>query len=199
MGALVLLGVATVLLIGLTTSRRNTLDLLNQQSELIAAAIETAVENHIDPAIDLADFVARLVESGALDLSDQDRVMDVLTGALAGTPQVGAILTWNPEFRTLGVYNDIDRNIGPILEDFPNSPDILRMLEVMAEVPGLVFGDLMYVEGNTYVNLGRALRRDGELLGYLGTGVTLQELSRLVTDVSDLFDTTAFILHGRDR
>lgn len=199
MGALVLLGIASVLTIGVITSQRNTLSLLNQQSRLIIAAMETAVQSHIDPAIDQVDFVARLIETGALDLSDSDRVMDVLTGALAGTPQVGAILTWNPDFRTLGVYNDIDRNIGPILEDFPNSPDILRFLEYMSNAPGLVFGDLMYVEGNTYVNLGRVLRRDGIRQGYLGAGVTLQELSRLVTEISDLFGITAFILHGRDR
>ncbi len=199
MGALVLLGIASVLVIGVTTSQRNTLSLLNQQSQLIVAAMETTVHSHIDPAIDQVDFVARLFESGAIDLSDRNRVQDILTGALAGTPQVGALLTWDPGFATHGVYSDIDRNIGPIFTDFPNTPDILRMLEAMGEAPDLVFGDLMYVEGNTYVNLGRALRHDGRLLGYLGTGVTLQELSRLVTEVSDLFGITAFILHGRER
>ena len=199
MGALVLLAVAAVLTIGVTTSQRNTLSLLNQQSQLIVAAMETAVRGHIDPAIDQVDFLARQVESEGLELSDSDRVLDVLTGALAGTPQVGAILTWDPEFRTLGVYSDIERNVGPILADFPNSPDILELLDYMSTAPGLVFGELMYVEGNTYVNLGRTLRRDGVRQGYLGAGVTLQELSRLVTEISDLFGITAFILHGRDR
>ena len=55
------------------------------------------------------------------------------------------------------------------------------------------------IRGERNVAGFRALRRDGRLLGYLGIGVTLQELSRLVTDVSDLFDMTAFILYGRDR
>lgn len=199
MGALVLLGVASVLAIGTATSQRNTLSLLNQQSQLIIAAMETAVENHIDPSIEQVDFIARLFESGALDLNDPDRVMDVLTGALAGTPQAGAILTWDTDYKTLGIYNTIDRNVGPILADFPNSPDILNLLDYMSTAPGLVFGDLMYVEGNTYVSLGRTLRRDGIRQGYIGTGVTLQELSRLVTEISDLFGITAFILHGRDR
>ncbi len=199
MGALVLLGVASVLAIGVATSQRNTLSLLNQQSQLIVAAMETAVENHIDPSIEQVNFIARLFETGALDLSDHDRVMDVLTGALAGTPQAGAILTWDTDYKTLGIYNDIDRNVGPILADFPNSPDILSLLDYMSTAPGLVFGDLMYVEGNTYVNLGRTLRRDGARQGFIGTGVTLQELSRLVTEISDLFGITAFILHGRER
>ena len=199
MGALVLLGVASVLAIGVATSQRNTLSLLNQQSQLIVAAMETAVENHIDPSIEQVDFIAALIESGALSLSDSEQVMDVLTGALAGTPQVGAILTWDTDYKTLGIYNDIDRNVGPILADFPNSPDILEFLNYMSNAPGMVFGDLMYVEGNTYVSIGRTLRRDGVRQGYLGAGVTLQELSRLVTEISDLFGITAFILHGRDR
>ena len=91
-GLLVVLAVATVLLIGFSASRKNTLGLLNEKSTMIVSLIETGVRGHLNPALDQATFIGRQVEAGTLDTDQSARVADVLTGACGRTADYGGRL-----------------------------------------------------------------------------------------------------------
>jgi class 3 adenylate cyclase len=57
----------------------------------------------------------------------------------------------------------------------------------------------VFTRGQTFINVGEALHRDGALIGYLVAAVSVPELSQIVTAIGDLYGMTAFILQGRDQ
>ena len=71
-GLLVVLAVALVLFIGVMSSGKNTVDLLNEKSMMIVDLMETGVRNHLDPAMNQAVFIERQVRDGLINLDDRD-------------------------------------------------------------------------------------------------------------------------------
>ncbi len=197
-GLLVFLAVATVLAVQYSASKTATFRLLNDQAEAIVQQIEFGVRHHLDPAVDQVEFVARQIESGAYDLDDTVRLTDLLTGSMAGVPQIAAIASWDVDLRPVGVRRDPDGTIQPLVADPDNQQAVQKAARELADVEGPFWGELVF-NGVTLINLRRPLRRDGELIGFLVAVITVPGLSELVTEIGDLFDATAFILYGRDR
>ncbi len=200
MGLLVLLAVAAVIAIQLSAARQNTLSLLNRMAELALERIEAGIRDHLEPAVAQTEYVAKLIEAGDYDLVDRDRLATLLEGALAGTPQVAAIAVWDPELQQLAALRSPDGRTRLVSSDQSANPEIMAATRAADDTEGAFWGDLVRSEdGNTLINLRRALRRSGSVVGYMATVIAVPELSELVTDIGDLFDTTAFILYGRDR
>ncbi len=200
-GLLVVLAVATVLLIGFSASRKNTLGLLNEKSTMIVSLIETGVRGHLNPALDQATFIGRQVEAGTLDTDQSARVADVLTGALAAAPQITAVGFWDTQQRQLVAFAAPDRIAGIQRADHGGREDIRAVGERARNADGPFWGDLVFDDGLgvTLVNLIQPLRYRDEYKGFLATVVSMPELSEFITEVGDTFDSTAFILYGSDR
>jgi adenylate cyclase len=194
---LVILAVSLVLLIGLGVGRQNTLDLLNRQAALLVDALEQGVEAHLEPARRQVRFLARVFETGEVSLADRQRVLDLLTGALAGTPQLSALITWDADHHRIGVFNERDGAYGPIPGDEETRPGIrARLDQLPAEA---TWGELVFTRGQTFINVGQSLHHDGKVIGYLVAAVSVPELSQIVTEIGDAYGMNAFILQGRDQ
>src|SRR5512145_472460 len=81
-GSLMLAAVASVLILGLVSASTNTFALLNDKADLALAGVEVRVRHQLDPAREMARFVAGLVERGDLQANDGTAMTDTLRGAL---------------------------------------------------------------------------------------------------------------------
>ena len=71
-GGLVLLGIASVLGLGIASATKNTFDLLQDKSSLRLDVIETRIRGMLDPAEALASDLALMIASGRPDPADQE-------------------------------------------------------------------------------------------------------------------------------
>ncbi|WP_282609421.1 adenylate/guanylate cyclase domain-containing protein [Pelagibius sp. Alg239-R121] len=202
MAVLVLTAVAFVLFIGLWTSQRNTIDLLNNQLELIVGSIESDVRGYLEPALAQVEFVRRRIATGAVDPSDRQRLTDLLSGSLAAAPQIEVIVYWDKDFRQLVILNDSSGQAATVIEGGRDNSEATKIKDGRARIAtGPFWDDIVFSpeSGRSYVNLVQPVRVKGEYIGFLVVGVSLAELSKYVTEVGDLFNANAFILYGRDR
>lgn len=198
MGLLVLLAVATVFGVQYSASRTNTFKFLNDKAEAIVGQIEFDIRHHLDPAANQVEFIAQQIESGAFDLDDTARLTDLMTGSLAGVPQIAAIASWDADLRQVGVRRDPDGGTRPLTTNPDDQQAVEKAARELADVEGPFWGEFFFKDV-TLINLRRPLRRNGEYIGFLVAVITVPGLSELVTETGDRFDATAFILHGRDR
>ena len=199
MAFLVLLSVVLVITIQVSASRKNTYELLREVASLIVEYMDRSLRDHLEPAQAQAAFIARQIESGGFDLQDRARLRDLLVGAVAGTPQIAALLTWDKDFRRFAVWRGPDGSTGVLEGDFSDDPLIRAASEEMESLQEAVWGELVFREGAARINLRQPLRRDGEVVGFLVVAIAVQDLSALAADLSAVLDGTAFVLQGRDR
>ncbi len=197
--ALVLISLITVIAVQWTVSRRNTIELMEGLSGLFLEYLELAVHDHLKPALELAESISRKIEDGPYELRDRERLRDLFTGALAATPQVATIRAWDKNLSYLAVAQDREGTMTVTEGDDRGKPFANSTAPQMENAAGPAWGDLVARPPEVYVNLRWPIRKQGEYLGFMASGITVDELSRLTTDLSEYFDTTAFILHGREQ
>jgi adenylate cyclase len=190
-GGLMFLAVASTLAISLYANWRNTTELLQDKSRLLLGSLIEHTERFLDPASVQADFVADLIERGELDPRDQDRLLDTLRSVLASTPQVHALVFFDPHgwqavaARHRGrIQLAVERWTGD-----PQAADLMRRAEEHRSAAAY-WGSPVYVRpAGTVLNLRRPVLRDSAFLGIAVAVVRVAELPR-VSEVGDpvLFD-----------
>lgn len=198
---LVVLAVAAVLAIGFSTGRQNTLGLLNDKSLMIVSLIEGAVRNHLDPALQKAQFIQRQAEAGTFDPTDRDELVPFLAGTLAVAPQITAVVFWDPDLReTLAILEE-DGSVKIQRQHRSTDPAVLVLEPVVRKTDSPFWGALYYSQqtSTTFLNLIQPLWRDGTYLGFVAVVLSTRELSDFMSRVGERFDGTAYILYGDDR
>ncbi|MCM0021821.1 MAG: cache domain-containing protein, partial [Tagaea sp.] len=199
MAGLVSVALAVVLSIQVFVGGAATSALFREKGDLLIELVSSQVREQLDPASAQLSFLAEVLgKSGAA--YDAERLKDLLTGALAGTPDIfgvvfvpakGPATVVNrgadaPEILSLDV--DTDRNLS-------------RALEEGASRQTGWWGELVYarrLEG-AIVNRRHPVWRDGQYVGLLGAVVPLRQLSAIVErSVAGEYAGTPFILYGND-
>lgn len=197
-GSLMLLAVASVLVLGLVSAGRNTFALLNDKADLALAGVEVRVRHQLDPARDMARFIAGLIERGELDPADSQALQVTLRGALAGAPDVTGIAFFHPD-RT-GVHADRIGNTPQTgLEDLRGETEVAPELLNGADRTTAVWADPLWSReaGTSFVTLFQPVRRDGRYLGQVVVGVSLGDLSRFLSTLYVEQGVNAFVLFDR--
>jgi adenylate cyclase len=198
MGLLIVAAVAAVLTIQWRVSRDTTFELINEKAERMLDTLETGIRGDLDPAVDLADYVARRIEDGTVPLTDRSRLTELLIGSLAAAPQIEFIVTFDLNHVKFGVLRPGDGTPEVIQGNESGNPVVRAALRELAAASGPFWGELVDDNGVALINLRRPLRRGGKLLGFLAAGISVPRFSELVTRSGDLFGGTAFVLYGRD-
>ena len=195
--ALILLSVGTVLFITAGANFRNTLELLQDSGRLTMANLETRLRDYVDPAEELAEYVARLVKDGHIDLADKKQLRDTLLGTLGPSPQVSGVAIWDHEERPVVVLEDLDGTIQTIRTGTV-PPRIRKQLALLEdEVPKApTWTKPGSIDGTTYINMQTALYHNDQFAGSFATGINVENLSILVREASGALNMTAFILYG---
>ncbi len=129
---LVLLSVGSVLGTGVWLAARNTLSLLSENGNRNLADTVGRIELHLRPAEDKARFIARQIAEGSIDPHDRATFGLLLTGALAGVPQIRSVSFFDPNLKTFVAARLGDGNLG--LGELDHSQDP-RFHEFLAEMP----------------------------------------------------------------
>lgn len=201
---LVLVAVVVVLGLGLVSGARNTMALLRDKSELFVSSIVQRVRSHLEPAERQLEFIENLVAERALDPTDQDRMVTMMTGSLAAAPQISAILFMNKERQTF--------IIGRVPGKPPSKVRFFRRNDSRDEVmnqaydqtkvqKGVIWGDPVWRElpQETMLNLLIGLQRDGQFLGVLIAAVSVRRLSNYLSHLAPVSGASAFVLYNKNR
>lgn len=206
-GTLVLLAVLAVLALQVRANVKNTLDLLNDKAQFILKSVERDVASHLNPVREQVEFIARQIEDGAYDITDRKQLGTLLTGALAPLPQVDRIVVVDPNRRAFGIRRNPDHKTEVIERIIEAQPIDTEAHQNLMTTKGIIWGRLVHRNGETFLTVQRALRRDGNIIGFIGAGVSTTELSRVADETGALLSQptgnngskqlyTAFILYG---
>jgi adenylate cyclase len=197
-GGLTAIAVGTVLFVSVSTSIRNTLELMRNRAELTISAVERGVFDHMEPARDLIADLSRRVTEGKLDISDRSSVAEVLSGALASAPQIGGVVVWQASGSGLWVDRHSD-GIHVETEPSPDRAELVDFLSRAEKMKGVQWGAPYYREGATYITIASPLFRDGAYVGAIAAGVSVVALSNFVRHELTNSAVTAFVLYGPDK
>ena len=196
-GGLVLVAVAAVLVTQLISSRNSVVGLMNQSIQEAFSAIEIALEAHLLPAVDQLEFLGRHIENNNYDLEDREALRHLFVGALAATPQIEAVMLVQSDLKMLRVSQTQDRALEVRTTPRSDPASLRAVIEKVEASDGVRWYELVHLDGTTYLNLRRPIRRDGEYLGFLASLVSMPQLSQFMTDIGDDREATVFILQGR--
>ena len=197
-GGLVVVAVMTVLVTQLLAGRANVTDLVNRNIREAFEAIEVSLAAHLDPAAAQIEFLGRQIELGRYKTDDPARLRDLLTGALAATPQIEGIVFTGRDLSFLYVRQTPEGGIEILTKPKIGQEQLRAISDQVQRTEGAAWHELVHAVGRTYLNLRRPLRRDGTYLGFLAVLVSMPELSQIVADIGDTNESTAFILYGSD-
>jgi adenylate cyclase len=197
-GGLVLAAVIAVLVTQLVTSRTSVVALTHQNIREAFGAIEIALEAHLLPAVDQIDFLGRQIESGDFPAGDRERLQALLVGGLAATPQIAAVVLVATDLSVLSVQQGEDRALEIKTEPASSTERLRRQLDDVAARAGARWYEPVHINGTSYLNLRRPLRRDGDYLGFVASLVSMRGLSQLMADIGEDRDATVFVLQGDD-
>jgi class 3 adenylate cyclase len=199
-GALVIATVVAVLAIAIWTGHRNTFEHLQERARLIVSSTVVGLAQHLAPVRTQLRRLGDLVAYEPADLIGSMRFTDVLTGALAASPQIDSILLINPEFRVTGVVRTGGSATRIVGEDRSADPAVRAAVAEARENPGVGWGQPLWMNRYTFaiLNLRRPVWRDGTLVGVLVAQLSIVKLSDLLARLEAQTGGTAFVLYGRD-
>lgn len=201
-GFLVLSAVALVLVFQWTTSRNIMTDLAGRVVIRNLEIVSQRISGHLDPVHYQVEYLADLIEAGAYDLEAKERLADLVLGSLAASPQIGGVVIADRDGHAIRLRQA--RDSGHHEVSFPNLGEVNEFRAVLNEAKGRdagYWGELFYnpeIEA-TFINYRRPLRKDGEFIGVIAAVVTIKDLSRLMSELGDIFGSTTFLMYGDDK
>ena len=187
-----------VLVLSFTSAQQNTASLVQQRTDLTIQNVIGHMRLHLDQAREQTEFIAALVRQGALDVSDRERLKDIMLGSMAAVPQVSAVAFVGRDEKSLRV----ERGAGEVLNVTFGAEDDDTVAAMEPDLSrGSHWGRIIWSASlmRPVVNLRTPVRRsDGELLGVLISLVSVADLSVMLTEDKYGEGENAFILYGRD-
>ena len=199
-GLLLLTAVGAVGWIVFDAGRENTFNLLRRTAELTVDSIAAQLDQHLGAAARQAEYLAARVAEGAVEPTDTDRMVEIMLGALAATPQVSGIAFIDPELDTLRV----GRKNGLLIwlrSDWSERKEIAAMIERTRDAGSHTWLGIVWVEDfqEAHVAITAPAHRNGVYLGSFSSVVSVRALSGFLDKLDRDFGTHSFILHGRDQ
>lgn len=197
--ALVVTLLGAVLAVSYFSSLRNTQRLLGELAVQSSSFVRDELRDHLDPVTELADWAAALLVTGPLDLDDDQQVGNFLLGTLAATPQVNAIAYVTPEKKVIRAFRGEPGERWHVETNPPKDPGFInRTLQGGRERDTGFWNEILFRERTqrSYINYAKPIRRDGDFLGVVLVVVSLNELSDIITRISNRRRGTVFILAG---
>ncbi|MGF6254920.1 adenylate/guanylate cyclase domain-containing protein [Ensifer sp. LBL] len=202
MAALVALTAAVILSVVWFMSAGTTRDLLVQSAHLGLEAVQIQIGSRFSPVEDQLAFLAREVGAGRLDPANRLELERVMTGALAGTPQVRVLSFVRPNGEILGVTQ------GPkgvfSFEDKVMSANERAEIEQARQSGTAHWGPVYFVPDpairTSVANLQQPANQGGEFAGMFRATITVDAMSDFLRQIAlSNPGTTPFVLYGRDQ
>ncbi len=194
---LVIISLATVIFLQWQASRKNTTEMMGAVSWLILEFMEQGIASHLQPTADQLEVIANEFTDGRYDLNDRPAMLKAFRNSVSGLPQIASLGFIDTDAHGLGVrWEDGER--AAIDASFASRPDIVEIVNIAGKSKQPFWGPLVFSENRVLVNRLHPIYAKGVYKGVLFSAVTVDHLSDLVGDLGDVFDTTAFVLYGKD-
>ena len=199
LGLFVALAVGAELLVGYVGAQRSTYSLVRDHTVMVLDAVVERIRHHLQPAVDQAGFLERKVAERYIDIDDPDRIIDALTIALAGTPQVTSLVFFSPDFKIVGV-DRIGQRIESFRAELPQTAANVLAAQRLAAAAAPYWGEVLHLAtGETVINLRTPLRRDDRFVGGIFSAISIRDLSALLAEIGRNGPGRPFVLLGRDQ
>ncbi len=174
---LVLVSVGGVLGGGMWLANKNTLALMSANANQSIANMVDRIERYPLPAEDQARFIAKCNESGEFDPQDRATFGQLLTGGLAGVPQIESISFLDPGLKTFFAarYGGGRIELGDV--DHSDDPRYRDYLASMPEEAHWVPPYWIKLHEGTYFRRVHPVRRDGVFVAAAAATASIRELS----------------------
>lgn len=194
---LVLVSVGGVLGVSVWLAQKNTLALLgNSANQAIIHAV-SRIENHLTPASDLVEFVAKRLEQAEVDTKDHKALGKFLTGSLAAGRQIEAVSFLDADLKSVVAHRSKAGRVRVSeINDSRDQQVIKRWAKLSTDLKWAA--PIWRPQSNkTYLNAGYPVMRDGKRIGAVSAVVAIRELSSFVRQ-RHAEPGKRFVLYGRD-
>lgn len=190
---------ATVLAIQFVVGRNAALDLFHSRGNVLVQLVVSHLREQLDPASAQLAFVAEVLAQPGGAIGD-DRIADLLTGALAAAPQIQRVVFIRPNLHAVVVDRSSD-GVAVFRPDFSIEPAVRAGVEAARARIGGVWGEMIFAPGlnGPAINRRHSVWRDGRFEGTMVALVGLRQIS-IQADRSGASEHggSAFVLSGRD-
>lgn len=197
-GGLTLTAVLSVLILSFFISIKNTEKLLYEKSILINQLLSEQVEQHLKPLQTQTDFIVKILE--ATDVNDTIALRHILSSSLAAAPQLLGALFVKSNFEAIRVMQ-FEGEAFTELRNYSSDPFIKRIFHQNRKRGYAQWNRPFWSEENddTFINYQSPVWQGDQIIGFLGTVVTVENLSKFLLDLNSYKDQTSFILYGSDK
>ena len=199
-GSLIAVSILVVLGFAVYGATRNTVDLLRDRADLGIGVLTREVEGLLESAGNQAGFVARALETGEADPDDPEQVANLLFGAMAADPAIGAVVFIRTDGQAL--LAERTETLAKVRTlDFSNdeaAATALRYGRANREpvwVPPIHRPDY----DSTILTLQIPIYRNDRFEGMLAAALGVKALSEFLEHLSAGSAPNIFVLYGKDR
>ncbi len=198
-GVLALVAAAAVLAIGLWSGRQITFDVLEDKAEFALSSLVAGVSQHLEPVQERLRYVDDAIAHGPPGLVRSAALAELLTGALAATPQLESIEFVDADLRvTRALRGGATADV--IEEDGKDDPAARAAIAEFGSAAGATWGAPVWRDRPARALLilrQPVVRPDGRFVGLLTAFVSAAKLSDLAAGLESGSGATAFILYDR--
>ena len=199
-GGLVFVAATAAFLVAALVAERNTTELVTDTAELYLENMELRIEAILDPARQKVEFVAAYLESGRTALDDDQRISDLLLGALASGADVAGLAYVRPNLQA--VYAGLwDHGHDAGIENFVNWPDMRLLMREGESSEETVWAEPIYMEffGTSFMVVMHPVRDANGFQGIVVGAVSLPSLSRAIDlEAAEQPGLISFVLRDKD-
>jgi len=201
-GSLLVLGIATVLGLGLYAAAQNSFTLLRDRANVAINFMEIEISSHMVPAEKVAQQVARLFEQRKVRLESAEDMQATMLGGISGVEQLRGLLFMNRQGLAIGASRTEDGRLSLIRFDM--SQDTMVRMALRSAGPQMTAA---WLAPSWRPNIRQTVlvyrvpvRVDGKIVGVVAASISIEGLSRFVAKLGgEAENITPFILLGRDR
>jgi class 3 adenylate cyclase len=196
-GTLLVLALLSVLGISLVSGLANTRDLLIDKSTAAMDAARGDLTDLLNPAEEQVRYLAELIHSGTLDVSNHEQLHDFLLGSIAGTPQVDSLSFISPSYQVTAA----NRKEKAIIEVNASADSAsLTIFNHVSKQNSGSWGPLIYVSklGETVMSFRQPITKNGEFIGALFATIPVSAINAKLKETTVAKGGTRFVLYGKD-
>ncbi|MEP3247822.1 MAG: adenylate/guanylate cyclase domain-containing protein [Sneathiella sp.] len=196
-GTLVCVAVLAVLGVSLITGLANTRELLLDKVTAEMNTVRTNLTHLLDPVEHQVRYLADLMYTGQIDISDDKSLNEALLSGLAGSRKINGLVFVYPDFRVKIAERDTRTISNYSKVDDPVASDTMKVLSKTRQGS---WARLIYTpeSGETMLSFRQPVIKDGKFAGAIIASVPVSSVNDIVKTDGLTLDEDRFILYGKD-
>jgi adenylate cyclase len=198
-GGLILMAIAAVFYLGVSSNRENTRELLGYVTDQSIDSLVQRIDDLLQPALEQTRWISGEIEAGRIDPAGDKETFDrSIMGTSAAVPQFRLTYFVSPD-QKLTLYDRQNRTVRTM--DMDENPTAVERYRRLRDVTRPTWDEPYWSPTlqQTVVFLASPLARDGKPVGFIGQAITISSLSLQIAAKGEQLGIVPYILYGTDR